>query len=1431
MNPFPFSVALLAGTILPQESPQGSIVALLAGVRDYEVLSDLRGPVNDVELFSRALSDLAAFHSFSYEETRLVSGAEKDHRPTLQNILDALDALARRELAPTDRIVVFLAGHGTQVPDEGGDEADGLDEAFLTENTRLWDADEQELPGALLDDVLAEKLSKLTGRCPVWLVVDSCHSGTVERGVKGVAYREVSPSELGIPTHEAQLLLRRRRLHADPPEMADDLRRRKGFVVFTAVRSSVRAPERLLPDPKDNVSRFYGVFTHRLADLLARSRGTETFQELARSLRLSYEATGDTILRPTASGDLDREILTGVARRPRYAIERNPNEELILDAGLLHGIEKGSVFRVQRDTRTIDVRVVEVQLDRAHCEPVDSEIQLHDVVTSSTERVPAELVEAPLQRKRLSVWSDEQAQPLLHQSDGQNWFEVVDAAKDADWALESGELLRLVKLRDEAQRAYWIEPELLVPSLMRVWRVTNLLQLAADGRFEGLPEGVEFGLEIRLPGALVPLPTDGSLQVGQRIGLRYSNSTDIDYRLWIILIDEALKIDSVSYELYAHTEPTSPDDGFFCWDDTIGPGYVLAFVTEETTESLKGLEQGPLEVFEGFPYRKTWREGESRRRDSGFEVTRGQNSKVLAFLAELFEPTRSGSSSFSKDVRLHFQLLPYTIEWRAPRLDWPLDQEPYPRPAELDLDQLGLGDLPVELTLGSRCVDLADKNGVVDAWIIGDDEPNALLYAGPEMPEPVQAGAPIAFRPRFALMVADSGWVALYDTSARGAPELDLILVDSDGDLVAETRYEREADGTWHSYEESRSDLIRVWNLGHKKKGKGATERIRELISGVFSAQDLEHLVAELTPHSPLHPPLSGSVVSSLAESQRPTAKAYPERSPDGSLTPRVELTRGIVELLQDDPRRIRAILAHELAHLSLGHFKRPDLAGEDLRLFHSRQQEHEADLEAVRILERAGHRRTDLVDVLRALNAWERREGIGWFQTVTGDHASPLMRIALLDPNPDLFDAMARFELGLAYLECRAYRAAVQVLEEAALMEPALFEASFDAARAELQDYYAHLPRGLSGTWLRPDFGPLLTDAELIHTRGSTPGPEDLKRYRRATERLDDLPPWPDVGLARRLRATAAVLHPTGDPETIADGIETLTRLLTDTDTVDPETRLSLANNTALGLERTGRVAEAWALLESEVANNPWVIGPLVLHSMARLVPRVDKLQDEKLIADLLLGLYLEAPPESTARTDAREALRSLLGEQKLERHLDGLSGSSLHLAPPTAMVVDGASLQLFAMLAPDDSPLGPPSLTGTAHEHYDRLKFACWKNADEEPPDVIALFEGDRLVKLTSYRPGSSVSLRSLAQVDERERQVFVGMARDALESILKRTTLNRRPVRTGLFGRELFGQTERLDTNLESWHYLPDWNLGVLIENGVVTGLSVTPATLPE
>ncbi|MCB1918187.1 MAG: caspase family protein [Rhodocyclaceae bacterium] len=137
--------------------------ALCIGINDYPGTdSDLAGCVNDAADWRDALT------ARGFEVASLIDDAA-DKAAMVAAIRGLIDGASGG-----DSLVITYSGHGTWVPDDSGDEADGRDEALCPHDI----AEGQ----ALLDDELHELLRLRPAGARIVLISDSCHSGSVSRG-------------------------------------------------------------------------------------------------------------------------------------------------------------------------------------------------------------------------------------------------------------------------------------------------------------------------------------------------------------------------------------------------------------------------------------------------------------------------------------------------------------------------------------------------------------------------------------------------------------------------------------------------------------------------------------------------------------------------------------------------------------------------------------------------------------------------------------------------------------------------------------------------------------------------------------------------------------------------------------------------------------------------------------------------------------------------------------------------------------------------------------------------------------------------------------------------------------------------------------------------------------------------------------------------
>ncbi|HEY0818674.1 MAG TPA: caspase family protein, partial [Rhizobacter sp.] len=158
--------------------------ALLIGVgqyRDTTMGADLPG----IELDIGVMQDVAESLGFKPAATKVLL----NRQATLAAVRETLQHWLVEGVSPGDRVLVYYSGHGTQLPDDDGDEDDGLDEAWtLHDMAHARRQGRATLDGVLLDDELAGLLARIPSR-QVMVLVDACHSGTSTRSIPGVLPR------------------------------------------------------------------------------------------------------------------------------------------------------------------------------------------------------------------------------------------------------------------------------------------------------------------------------------------------------------------------------------------------------------------------------------------------------------------------------------------------------------------------------------------------------------------------------------------------------------------------------------------------------------------------------------------------------------------------------------------------------------------------------------------------------------------------------------------------------------------------------------------------------------------------------------------------------------------------------------------------------------------------------------------------------------------------------------------------------------------------------------------------------------------------------------------------------------------------------------------------------------------------------------------
>jgi hypothetical protein len=303
--------------------------ALLVGISRYQVnpstdrTQDLDGPVHDAEALSQLLQKLYGFRA---QDIRVL----RDQDATRGAILRAIDEHLIAPSAPGALSVFFFAGHGSYIVNRTSRELDQRDETLVPADTNrgVPDIRDKEL-GARFNQVL-DKGAQLVA------LFDSCHSGSIARGLPGVTKTRFAPP---LPARAA----------AQPTPSVTIPPEERGALLFSAAQDQQPAQERSVP--WNGRSQPRGLFTSALEQVLSGPFRDEPASSLLLRVRAIMQSSGsqqEPVLAATPAR-LQKTLFGGAAARtePGVAVVRIDGTTVYLQGGLALGL--GAMAELRRE--------------------------------------------------------------------------------------------------------------------------------------------------------------------------------------------------------------------------------------------------------------------------------------------------------------------------------------------------------------------------------------------------------------------------------------------------------------------------------------------------------------------------------------------------------------------------------------------------------------------------------------------------------------------------------------------------------------------------------------------------------------------------------------------------------------------------------------------------------------------------------------------------------------------------------------------------------------------------------------------------------------------------------------------------------------------------------------------------------------------------
>jgi hypothetical protein len=246
---------------------------------------------------------------------------------------------------PGDFVYLHFSGHGTQAPAADPDtELDGLDELFLPVDIGKWDDKVGQVENALVDDEIGQMIDAMRAKgADVWVVFDSCHSGTATRAVETATtmcgFANWTPRPWACPMSRrcrmwsAEGWARipaprpRRRWIRPVDASAADAPGMGSFVAFYAAQTNEVTPEKKLPKGEPQ-RKPQGVFTYTLFETLAEYPAA-TYGQIAQEVLRKYAVKNLAKATPLFEGDLDAvAVFDGEGGEPVSQWQARPTDQL-----------------------------------------------------------------------------------------------------------------------------------------------------------------------------------------------------------------------------------------------------------------------------------------------------------------------------------------------------------------------------------------------------------------------------------------------------------------------------------------------------------------------------------------------------------------------------------------------------------------------------------------------------------------------------------------------------------------------------------------------------------------------------------------------------------------------------------------------------------------------------------------------------------------------------------------------------------------------------------------------------------------------------------------------------------------------------------------------------------------------------------------------
>ena len=339
----------------PQERVAPTHWALIVGISDYINFADEEGgDLPGAEHDARRIRDaLVMARGFPEANVRMLL----NHEATKAAIQEGVTGWLVDNARPGDNVVIFYAGHGSQMWDESGDEDDGLDETIAPADVLAESTD---------FDISDDEFNEWLGLLPtdnVLVVLDNCNSGTGTRDVTPFSRGRLLARDLDAIERPAAAA--RRAIGDLPDETGFDATGTRVLELAAAQPYQV-AVDAYFPAADGREAFHGGAFTTFLVQQLWKAPADATYQEV-------FEEAHQALKRNRFQQDPYISEDVALKDRPLFFVEgatsgrgdlalpvvSTSGRTAELGAGLALGVTPGSVFGTDAGARMVVSSVVQ----------------------------------------------------------------------------------------------------------------------------------------------------------------------------------------------------------------------------------------------------------------------------------------------------------------------------------------------------------------------------------------------------------------------------------------------------------------------------------------------------------------------------------------------------------------------------------------------------------------------------------------------------------------------------------------------------------------------------------------------------------------------------------------------------------------------------------------------------------------------------------------------------------------------------------------------------------------------------------------------------------------------------------------------------------------------------------------------------------------